>query len=124
MLEADFQQHYHLDLSKAIYGGKPLSVRRLTVLIGNLPTSSRTVRAEVGYTGHLAEWTQETLLLGMLAEQVDALIRTTVKANGGKVRGKPLSVVPRVKTPERHLRSVDTATALSGLDDVLAGAVA
>jgi hypothetical protein len=125
VVEADFQEHYGLDLADAMYGrggeGGCLTARRAVVLITNLPAGSRTMRA-IG--GDAAWWTPDRTLLGLVVERLDALHVSTVRIAGGKSK-KPPEVVPRPKPSERrrHLKVVPTADALAALDKSLAAAV-
>lgn len=110
-MEADFQQHYGLDLGKEVYG-MGISARRLCVLVHGLPDTSRTAAALTG------TWTPERTLLGVIVERLDALTAVTVRAAGGKVR-TPAPIVPRPR--RQQPAAVATTTALDALDAALAG---
>lgn len=115
-MEADWQEVYGLDLADAMYGkegGGSMSARRVVSLTLNLPQESRTM-AVVGGDG--AVWSHDRVLLGMIAERIDSLHTSFIRANGGKPR-KPQSIVPRPK-PGNHRGPVERATALGIMDDV------
>jgi hypothetical protein len=115
-VEADFQQYYQIDLADAVEGGG-MSARRITALTFALPRESRLVR-------RLSDdaWPREHQLLGLIAEKVDSLHATTVRAAGGKVKGKIPEVVPRPKRGAAHAPPVATAGVVSRLDSLLAAA--
>lgn len=115
-VEADFQEVYGIDLADAIYGGEPMSLRRLVVLTFALSQESRTMKSfrEMAPAG----WGRLEILTGLAVERLDQLIGTTVKAFGGKVRNKPPVIVPRPKRkPKREPQSVESA--LGKLDRML-----
>lgn len=104
-MEADFQQHYGLDLGKEVADG--MSARRVGVLVQGLPDTSRTAAALSG------TWTAERTLLGIIVERLDALTAVTIRVAGGKVR-TPDPIVPR---PRRA--AVGTTAALDSLDKAI-----
>lgn len=116
-MEADWQEHYGLDLAAAVYGkgGAGMSARRVCALTLALPRSSRCARAGLGDD---AVWTLDRKLLGLVVERLDALHVTTVRAHGGKAQ-KPPTIVPRPKPARARRRS--TADVLADLDAAMAG---
>jgi hypothetical protein len=111
-VEADFQQHYGLDLGQEVYGMAPISARRLGVLVHGLPEGSRTACALNG------TWPPDRTLLGVIVERLDILTAATVRAAGGKVK-EPKPFVPR--PARRRGAAVGTGDALDALDQALAG---
>jgi hypothetical protein len=122
-MEADWQEHYRLDLAEAVYGegGGAMSARRIVGLTLSLPPHSRTMRA-VSDDPAAAAWTPEMMLAGLAVERIDAMHATLIRANGGKSK-KPQEIVPRPKkkpAARRHLEAVPTLEALNRLDEQLA----
>lgn len=85
-MEADFARFYRLDLRRALWGPGPVGVRRLLVLVRQLPAESATVRAVTH------GWTFEADVAALTAELVDLVAR----AHG--VKKDPLRV-PRPWRP-------------------------
>jgi len=74
-LEADFQREYGIDLTDALYGERPMGVRRLTALINGLSLGSATLRKANKNWGTVEE------LLASVAELIDVTNRLLYQAN-------------------------------------------
>ena len=85
MLEADFQMTYNLDLTQVFTGG--LSLRRVGVLINNLPSGSL-LRKRLGGA---SAWTDEVSAVFAQGNRLEGLIITAL---GGKKKDVPKPASP------------------------------
>ena len=85
MLEADFQMTYNLDLTEVFTGG--LSLRRVKVLIDNLPSGSL-LRKRMGGA---AAWTDEVAATFAANYRLEGILITSL---GGKKGDVPKPVAP------------------------------
>lgn len=71
MIEADLQRHYGTDLCD-LWRGK-VSLRRIAVLVRQLPPDSRTAHNLRGVYGEAAQWTTTEALLAVAIDELAAL---------------------------------------------------
>lgn len=85
MLEADFQMTYNLDLTQVFTG--ELSLRRVGVLINNLPSGSL-LRKRLGGAG---AWTDEVSAVFAQGNRLEGILITAL---GGKKKDVPKPASP------------------------------
>ncbi len=98
VIEADFQQHYRVDLVDLWRG--TLSLRRVRVLLDHLPPDCATAYALAGdELGHLRGWTLTQLLAGRLVDELTAYRwqweSAHIDPKKARPRKAPESVLPR-----------------------------
>lgn len=96
-LEASFQEAYHLDLGRCLYGPNYLTCRRLVSLSKGLGPGSALHRAiDPGWY-----WNMDTEIMAVLTEEVSALNRMFMKVNSDRqAHIPPVTQVPRPERPE------------------------
>ena len=92
MLEADFQMTYNLDLTGVFTGG--LSLRRVKVLIDNLPSGSL-LRKRMGGA---AAWTDEVAATFAANHRLEGIIITSLGGKKGDGFPRPRGDEPKKST--------------------------
>lgn len=98
-----------------------MTARRVTALTLELPMESRTMQRAYATEVKVDLWSRDQTLLGMLIERIDQLHATTIKASGGKVRGKAPEIVPRPKI-KKAVKPQSTTEIISDLSAMMAAA--
>lgn len=96
-MEADFQRYYGLDLRRAIWGTERIGLRRLNVLIAQLPHDARLYRTTDGQ-----QWGINEELAAQTLEVLFMHLQVFVAANSKRRRKPKLERIPR---PEYVLSS-------------------
>lgn len=94
MLEADLAREYRVDLLD-VWRGR-LSLRKLRVLIENLPPGSASLRAMSELGDEWAGWGLLEVLVGNVYDLLAVQRHDWLKAHGGKP-DKPTSILPKRK---------------------------
>lgn len=104
------QSAYGIDLGRALWGDRPLSLRRLLALVGGLPRGGALDRA-LDPDGWGSGWTHTEELLATIAELLDLHRRQYVVTNSKRGASKPRAIkIPRPSDIRRRLEKIRKPT--------------